>query len=178
MSLFSFDGVSTVRCVLVCSGASWVISPTEHQSRRTIMDFDRFWVKAVWIVQYKTQFYRYYFILECKCSWQHVLVAFKVSAKCMRPVRCCLFEIQVTEIRNLGNIFSPSTPYLINLSALPIPLHPSCPISIANSWIQSFIASRPNTRMICFQNKCLTVILLSEKLFNSSLYLPNQVLIS
>lgn len=156
MSLFSFDGVSTVRCVLVCSGASWVISPTEHHSRQTIMDFDRFWVKAVWIVQYKTQFYMYYFILECKCSWQHVLVAFKVSAKCMRPVRCCLFEIQVTEIRNwatsslprphISSICQPCQSHFIPPapSALPIPefslssLHVPTPewfVSKTNVWL-------------------------------------------
>lgn len=141
-------------CLLVCSGASWVISPIKHHSRKTIMDSDRLWVKAAWIVQYKIQFYMYYFILECKWSWQHVLVAFKGSAKCMRSVRLCLFQIQVTEISDLGVILSLDpishqsarlasrsiSPAVIPPSPSALPIPELSPPSFQNS----------NTRMICF----------------------------
>lgn len=169
-------------CLLVCSGASWVISPIKHHSRKTIMDSDRLWVKAAWIVQYKIQFYMYYFILECKCSWQHVLVAFKDSAKCMRSVRLCLFQIQVTETSDLGVILSRdpishqsvSLPPAASLPLSSLPLHRLC--KFLNSVLHHFRTPTPewfisNTTVWPWYSPDNNFVI-------TSYYVPNQAVIS
>lgn len=71
----SFNRVSTLKGLLVCSGFLGDF-PTKHHSRNTIMNYDRLRVKATWTVQYKMQFYIYYFILECKMLLTACLVVF------------------------------------------------------------------------------------------------------
>ena len=178
-TLFTFDGVSTLKSWLICMDAFWVTSPTSITAKKK----KRKWtltgseLKLSGLLNTEFKFYMDSFILECKYSRQSILVAFRGSAKCMWYVSLCLFEIQVTEISALGVPFSPSTLYLISPSALLIPLCPSWPNSIANSGLSLPPSRAPSPEWLvsktttywCSPSKILCI---------SSYYLLNQILIS
>ena len=86
--LFIF-GVSTLRSWLVFMDAFWVTSPPASQQKKKKKE-KRKWtltsseLKLSGLLNTKFKFYMDSFILECKCSWQSILVAFRGSAKCMQ----------------------------------------------------------------------------------------------
>lgn len=90
-TLFTFDGVSTLKSWLICMDAFWVTSPpASQQKKKKKTDFDRSELKLSGLLNAEFKFYMDSFILGMQMLPQSILVVFRGPAKCMWSVSLCL----------------------------------------------------------------------------------------